>query len=438
MGANNANISRYMYDETKEFQQLIFQQGKPLVDAEFNDAQQISYHLLRRFIQKIIGDGSPDQGFKIEGVGSNNNFIIRGGGGTIETAGRLVVGGFQCILLTDRYYKANDNFECTPVSTDLTETVLTDTAANFTLGGPDDNLVGRTLLPDITKPTFTYSITANTKTTITVSGSMLSAGIEKGSHYRVELSTPSGADRTDEVYIDCYLDEIDGDEDSDLTHTLGMQIETTRRFKLIHTVHVAEGGNTPASHIDSDANRHYTLKIATIQRYDGQDAINPEDVTDDRPIIYGEYWRLWDEVVTARGIEASLDDRITRIIEPGTKMAFFQAAAPYGWTQDLSHDDKMLRVVAGAGGGSGGTDSPISHFHTGGDHVLTIAEMPAHSHSYSSGVFQEDRVDGNSEWGTQWESGKTTGSKGGNQPHNHGDTDPYQPKYIDVIVCTKD
>ena len=58
MGANSADISRNMYDEEKEHQQLIYQQGTPPVDADFNDAQQIAFHLLRRFIQTIIGDGT--------------------------------------------------------------------------------------------------------------------------------------------------------------------------------------------------------------------------------------------------------------------------------------------------------------------------------------------------------------------------------------------
>ena len=36
----------------------------------------------------------------------------------------------------------------------------------------------------------------------------------------------------------------------------------------------------------------------------------------------------------------------------GTIVAFFQASAPTGWTQNTTHNDKMLRVVSGTGGGT--------------------------------------------------------------------------------------
>ncbi len=203
-----------------------------------------------------------------------------------------------------------------PISTGLAATVLTDSAANFTLGGPDNNLAGRILIPDISKLDKAYTITANTKTGITVSGDMLADGIQTGAHYRIELSTPA-ADRSDEVYIDCYLDEIDGNEDPELKHTLGMQIETQRRLKLIQNVFVSEGGTAPASYTDSDSNQHCTLKLATIQRYAGQAAINTGDITDNRPVLGGDFWNLWQEVIAvkneliaARGVMPSLDARL--------------------------------------------------------------------------------------------------------------------------------
>ncbi len=315
-----------MYDEAKRYQMLVHQQGVPWVEADENDRNWIFYNLLRRFIQKIVGNGSPDDGFKVVGTGTANDFIITGGDGTpddaaLEGAGRLLVEGFQCVLPESRNYRGSDNLECTPVSTDLAETVLTDSAANFTLGGPDDNLAGRTLAPDITQPDKAYTITANTQTTITISGDLLADGIQVGAHYRIELSTPT-ADRTDEVYIDCYLDEIDSDEDPGLKHTLGIQIETQRRLKLIQNVFVTEGSATPAPYTDSDDNQHYTCKLATIQRYAGQAVINPQDITDERPILDGGFWNLWQEVVAARGVMPSLDARLdVSLNEDGTLKA---------------------------------------------------------------------------------------------------------------------
>jgi len=78
--------------------------------------------------------------------------------------------------------------------------------------------------------------------------------------------------------------------------------------------------------------------------------------------------------------------------DAGTKMVFFQASAPVGWTQDMAHNDKALRVVSTAGGGSAGThnlSTPPSteHTHTGPSHNhdmgLHTHEAPAHTHDLS-------------------------------------------------------
>lgn len=53
----------------------------------------------------------------------------------------------------------------------------------------------------------------------------------------------------------------------------------------------------------------------------------------------------------------------------GTKVVFAQASAPTGWTQD-STNDRALRVVSSAGGGSGGT------------HSLTSPPSTAHTHQW--------------------------------------------------------
>lgn len=51
----------------------------------------------------------------------------------------------------------------------------------------------------------------------------------------------------------------------------------------------------------------------------------------------------------------------------GTKMVFYQASAPTGWTQDTAAAlaNTALSVVTGTGGGTGGTDSFYSTFATG-------------------------------------------------------------------------
>jgi len=164
-------------------------------------------------------------------------------------------------------------------------------------------------------------------------------------------------------------------------------------------------------------------------------------------------------------------------VPSGTVMVFYQAAAPFGWTQSTAHNDKALRVVAGVGGGSGGTHgltAPPSqahahaetvHVHTGGAHTHTTslgyADLPAHQHTtsitYGSNMGSGSHcVTGNSAIGTHVIASSVVGTGAG---HTHGNTssagavnttssaasntstitpDSFLPKYIDVIICVKD
>lgn len=148
------------------------------------------------------------------------------------------------------------------------------------------------------------------------------------------------------------------------------------------------------------------------------------------------------------------------VIPPGTVMCFFQASAPTGWTQVTTHNDKALRVVSGTGGGSGGTNSFSSTFaqtatgtasisgSTDG-HVLTIAEMPSHSHSISgaSGASPEN-AGSLFVKATDAGSARSPGaivSTGGNGAHSHtltsvgahSHTMDMRTQFIDVILASK-
>lgn len=65
----------------------------------------------------------------------------------------------------------------------------------------------------------------------------------------------------------------------------------------------------------------------------------------------------------------------------GTRMVFAQSAAPTGWTQDTTTNDRVLRTVSTTGDGTGGSWT-ISGV-TVGAHALTTAELPSHTHSVS-------------------------------------------------------
>jgi hypothetical protein len=85
-------------------------------------------------------------------------------------------------------------------------------------------------------------------------------------------------------------------------------------------------------------------------------------------------------------------------IPAGTKMLFVQTAAPTGWTKDVTHNNKALRIVngtAGTGGTAtftdvftaksitGSTDSTTAAGTVGGT-ALTEANLPAHTHTVTA------------------------------------------------------
>jgi hypothetical protein len=122
----------------------------------------------------------------------------------------------------------------------------------------------------------------------------------------------------------------------------------------------------------------------------------------------------------------------------GTKMVFFQASAPTGWTKDTTYNGYMLHIVTdGTGGTTGGSDNPIgAHIHTGGSYALSVANLPPHIHSINkapAGIGSGGP--GSPSTGVSANSGST----GSGTAHSHGATSAnFSPKYYNGIVCSKD
>lgn len=123
----------------------------------------------------------------------------------------------------------------------------------------------------------------------------------------------------------------------------------------------------------------------------------------------------------------------------GTLMLFQQTSAPVGWTKEVTHDDKALRVVTGSAS-SGGNDAFTTIFGASiatNSHALATSEIPSHSHTYSNtntftGSYAGpltliDGITG---------SGTSTGSTGGGGGHTHDLSNDLQ--YVDVIIASKD
>ena len=136
------------------------------------------------------------------------------------------------------------------------------------------------------------------------------------------------------------------------------------------------------------------------------------------------------------------------LIPAGTVMLFFQAAAPVGWTQVTTHNNKALRVVSGAGAGTGGSVAFTNAFTaqavngSNSATTLTSGQIPWHTHTTifygTSGGGTAPSSGGSPSGGT---SIATDGGIGGGGSHNHtftGTAINLAVQYIDLIIASKD
>ncbi len=155
--------------------------------------------------------------------------------------------------------------------------------------------------------------------------------------------------------------------------------------------------------------------------------------------------------------------------QTSTKAVFYQTAAPTGWTKDTSNNDKILRVVTGAGGGTGGTkatSTSLTLAHT----AHSIASSGTHTHDLAhTHDLGDGASNGTGSGGTpvvvadgsdflhaltaganafnQYQNKMTNASavtSGADGAHGHGSATTGAAltdvtlQYCDVIVCSKD
>ena len=160
------------------------------------------------------------------------------------------------------------------------------------------------------------------------------------------------------------------------------------------------------------------------------------------------------ELNYVHGVTSNIQTQINNILPSGTRMPFAQAAAPTGWTQDITDNanNRMLRVVNTAGGGVAGTDSPIVNSTTmvAHTHTFTGSALAAHTHTDSghthtaatrtgqlgtgggSNYLSNGDVSGVSYANI---SSVSAGTPAGTNSSTTGVS--WTPRYIDMIICSK-
>ncbi len=107
-----AVISPNSFDPLRRYVSVRLAQGVPLVDADWNESEDIRRFELRAFVRWFVGDGVPlgNDGFRIGAIGvagSTTDCRIMAGGGTAPlAAGRMFVDGLEAFIVADTLFTA--------------------------------------------------------------------------------------------------------------------------------------------------------------------------------------------------------------------------------------------------------------------------------------------------------------------------------------------
>jgi hypothetical protein len=215
------NFSRDTFDKLKHYIGVRLQQGVPLVDADWNEMEDIRRYEFQAFLKWFVGNGVPfgNDGFRIEAVSDNspNDFIIIGSNAA-DNIGRCLVDGYEAINESPIRYTAQRLF-----STSL--------AASWNVPPLD------------------------------------------------ALNAPPAGNRTELVYVDIWEREVDSTEDTDLVNQI-IGVETSVRIKCEWVVRTRMGTSIPHSGDTDYILGHSYYALATIIRRAGSPLIKATDIAD--------------------------------------------------------------------------------------------------------------------------------------------------------------
>ena len=134
-----------------------------------------------------------------------------------------------------------------------------------------------------------------------------------------------------------------------------------------------------------------------------QDTYPPTSTSTVQPSSARAFKKLYDDAV---GVGIA--------IPPGSKMLFYQASAPTGWTKLTTDNNKTLRVVSGSGGGSGGTNTFTSAFSE------RSVPVPTHKHNASAEIQSANHSHGGSTNTANANHSHGGSANSANASHSHG------------------
>lgn len=275
MARGKANVSEDKYDA--QYCGIIHEQGTEVFDHDLNLLQDFNRKEFEYLMQTMFGDGyiaAEPNSMKIkQATSTTQNFAI--------TLGNYFVDGKKYALAADVDY--DDQTYGYPVITitGVSTTTLTFAHKVFVaspITGAD--LIGCRVQILTGAYTGTYNILSNTATSITCAENFTTGGVLTTDTCKIlppALTASGSGTRTDEVYLDCFEEEVNDYEDTAIRDT-AFGFSSSHRYRNSFCVRVAEDGTTPSS-----TPEHTFVKIATLSRAESATTIVTADITaDDR------------------------------------------------------------------------------------------------------------------------------------------------------------
>jgi hypothetical protein len=231
-----ATMTTSTFDPLLRYVNVRLQQGVPIVDADWNELDDVRKFELRAFLKWYVGDGIPagNDGFRIAG-GLDNDFTVTAGVSApgpndspveivLRHAGRLIVDGLDVIITADLKYTAQPLHTSQPGAAAL---------------------AGKLGVPVV-----------------------------------AALTTP-GAAQTFVAYLDLWERLVTGDEMPALVHP-GLGVESCARMRREWVVRVRSGTAVPVPGDTDHLAGHRYYPLATMNRRAGVATIADTDLVDRR------------------------------------------------------------------------------------------------------------------------------------------------------------
>ena len=323
------NFSKDTFDKLKHYVGVRLQQGVPLVDADWNEQEDIRRYELQAFLKWFVGNGVPEgnDGFriisivnkiiltskkneegvssvevnqenstaaKILGFGPSNYLASRAAPPAAQLTGE-VTGDFEfkekgltLVVSANGMPKETVTFRRGTFTAAQVAEAINSAMKNLTASAGDGNdfdIKGGDGTAEGAGRCLVEGWDAINESDLKYSAQPLfdNKKLAGGKKWDVEpvkpLTTPK-LNRTDTVYLDVWEREVNALEDKDLfNRDIGVGVETCVRLKREWVVRVAQGTNE-TKQLDAPPVGHVYYPLATLERVAKKAAINQKDIKD--------------------------------------------------------------------------------------------------------------------------------------------------------------